>query len=73
MNETRKISGIKVVVSNETYNKYKGTLEEQLEEKDKEITRLNNIIDELEECFGKNYFDFNDNRYEKMKKIFERR
>jgi len=39
----------------------------------KEIERLNNTIDELEECFGKNYFDFNDNRYEKMKRIFERR
>ena len=44
----REIAGVKVFVSNETYNEYKGTLQEQLEEKDKEIQRLNNIIDEME-------------------------
>ena len=44
MNKEREICGVKVIVSGETYNEYKGTLEEQLEEKDKEIERLNNII-----------------------------
>ena len=36
-----------------------------------ENQRLNNIIDELEKCFEKNYFDFNDDRYREMKEIFE--
>jgi peptidoglycan hydrolase CwlO-like protein len=49
VNKERTISGIKVVVSGETYNEYKGTLQEQLEEKDKEIERLNNIIKEVRE------------------------
>lgn len=49
MNKERTISGIKVVVSGETYDEYKGTLQEQLEEKDKEIERLNNIIKEAKE------------------------
>lgn len=49
MYKERKICGVKVFVSGKTYNEYKGTLEEQLEEKDKEIERLNNIINELEE------------------------
>ena len=40
MSKERTISGIKVVVSGETYDEYKGTLQEQLEEKDKEIERL---------------------------------
>lgn len=48
MNKEREIAGVKVFVAGETYNEYKGTLQEQLEEKDKEIKRLNNIIDEIE-------------------------
>ena len=48
MIKEKEICGVKVIVSGETYNEYKGTLEEQLQEKDKEIERLNNIIDELE-------------------------
>jgi len=48
MTKEREICGVKVIVSGETYNEYKETLEEQLKEKDKEIERLNNIINELE-------------------------
>ena len=55
MNKERTISGIKVVVSGETYDEYKGTLQEQLEEKDKEIERLNNIIKEAREYIEGNY------------------
>ena len=40
----RELYGVKVFVSGEEFDDYKGTLEEQLEEKDKEIERLNNII-----------------------------
>jgi len=49
----REIAGVKVIVSGETYNEYKGTLEEQLEEKDKKIERLNNIINKLEKELNK--------------------
>ena len=51
MTKEREICGVKVIVSNETYNEYKGTLEEQLEEKDKEIERLKNGIKELDDMF----------------------
>ena len=39
MAKEREICGTKVIVSGETYNEYKGTLEEQLEEKGKEIEK----------------------------------
>lgn len=55
MNKERTISGIKVVVSGETYDEYKGTLQEQLEEKDKEIERLNKERSKTYEN-GLNYF-----------------
>lgn len=42
------LAGVDLVLSPEHYEEYKGTLNKQLEEKDKEITRLNNILDELE-------------------------
>ena len=37
MNKKREIAGVKVIVSGETYNEYKGTLQEQLEEKTNKI------------------------------------
>lgn len=51
MTKEREICGTKVIVSGETYNEYKGTLQAQLEEKDKEIERLNYIIKSLDEMF----------------------
>ena len=42
------LAGVDLVLSPEHYEEYKGTLNKQLEQKDKEIERLNNIIDELE-------------------------
>ena len=42
------LAGVDLVLSPEHYEEYKGTLNKQLEEKDKEIDRLNNIINELE-------------------------
>ena len=41
----REAYGVKFVVSEETFNEYKGTLQDQLEEKNKEIERLNQYID----------------------------
>ena len=52
MNKKRNIAGLTVVVSNETYNEYKGTLQEQIDELqqriDKAIEYLKYII-ELDE------------------------
>lgn len=42
------LAGVDLVLSPEHYEEYKGTLNKQLEQKDKEIDRLNNIINELE-------------------------
>ena len=42
------LAGVDLVLSPEHYEEYKDTLNKQLEEKDKEIDRLNNIINELE-------------------------
>ena len=42
------LAGVDLILSPEHYEEYKGTLNKQLEEKDKEIDRLNNIINELE-------------------------
>lgn len=56
---------------NEEQMKHVANLISQDIEKDKEIEKLNNIIDKLENCFEKNYFDFNDDRYREMKEIFE--
>lgn len=45
------LAGVDLVLSPEHYEEYKGTLNEQLEEKDKEIDRLNNLNKQLvEEC-----------------------
>jgi hypothetical protein len=41
------LAGVDLVLSPEHYEEYKGTLNKQLEQKDKEIDRLNNIINEL--------------------------
>ena len=47
----------KIYIDKETYNRdvmrVKDYKEDELEEKDKEITRLNNIIDELEKDLKK--------------------
>lgn len=51
MNEEDKLgilAGVNLILSPEQYKEYKGTLNKQLEEKDKEIQKLNNIIEELE-------------------------
>lgn len=53
-----KLAGLDLILSPEHYEEYKGTLQDQLEEKDKEIERLNNIIKE-----AINYID--DNTYYK--------
>ena len=45
------LAGVDLVLSPEHYEEYKDTLNKQLEEKDKEIARLNNIISELEKVF----------------------
>ena len=45
------LAGVDLILSPEHYEEYKGTLNKQLEEKDKEIDRLNNIINELEKMF----------------------
>jgi hypothetical protein len=42
-NKEREIAEVKIIVSKEVYDEYKGTLQEQLEEKDKEIERLKYI------------------------------
>lgn len=42
------LAGVDLVLSPEHYEEYKGTLNEQLEQKDKEIDRLNNIINEAD-------------------------
>ena len=52
------LAGVDLVLSPEHYEEYKGTLNKQLEEKGKEIDRLNNIIKE-----AINYID--DNTYYK--------
>ena len=49
MSEIGEISGVKILLSKEQYNKYKGNLQEQLEEKNKEIERLHSIIKEVRE------------------------
>ena len=38
------LAGVDLILSPEHYEEYKGTLNKQLEEKDKEIERLQNII-----------------------------
>ena len=49
------LAGINFVLSPEEYTKYKGTLQEQLEEKDKEIERLNNIIEKTQQDYTDEY------------------
>lgn len=52
------LAGVDLILSPEHYEEYKDTLNKQLEEKDKELDRLNNIINELEkwcnECIDYN-------------------
>ena len=77
MNKERTISGIKVVISGETYDEYKGTLQEQLEEKDKEIERLNNIIKEVREYIEhkasiRECYMINGNEYKDILKILDK-
>lgn len=56
MNEEDKLilgtlAGVDLILSPEHYEKYKGTLDKQLKEKDDEIDRLNNLNKQLvEEC-----------------------
>ena len=47
------LAGLDLILSPEHYEEYKGTLQDQLEEKDKEIERLQNIINELEKELNK--------------------
>jgi len=42
------LAGVDLVLSLEHHGEYKGTLNKQLEQKDKEIERYKNIINELE-------------------------
>lgn len=42
------LAGVDLVLSPEHYEEYKGTLNKQLEQKDKEIDRLNNIINRID-------------------------
>lgn len=42
------LAGVDLVLSPEHYEEYKGTLNKQLEEKNKEIDRLNNIINQID-------------------------
>lgn len=51
MNKEREIAGIKVFVSNETYNEYKGTLQDQINE-------LQNRIDKALEYINKYCEDY---------------
>ena len=48
------LAGVDLILSPEHYEEYKGTLNKQLEEKDKEIDRLNNIINEFEKWIRDN-------------------
>lgn len=41
------IDGVKIIATPKQYEKHKKHLEEQLEERDKEIERLNNIINKI--------------------------
>ena len=54
------IAGVNLVLSPEYYEEYKGTLNKQIEEKDKEIDRLNNIISELERHLNQEILEWQD-------------
>ena len=49
MNKEREIDGIKVIVSNETYNEYKGTLQDQINELQERINKALDYI-KIEFC-----------------------
>lgn len=51
------LAGLDLVLSPEHYEEYKGTLNKQLEEKDKEIDRLNNIINYIWQVFENGGFE----------------
>lgn len=54
------LAGLDLVLSPEHYEEYKDTLNKQLEEKDKELDRLNNIIDELEKWLEERTYGMNE-------------
>ena len=58
------LAGVDLVLSPEHYEEYKGTLNKQLEQKDKEIDRLNNIINELEKYIGQEWYCFDNESIE---------
>ena len=60
------LAGVDLVLSPEHYEEYKGTLNEQLEEKDKEIDRLNNIINELEKWLIEHIDEYRDMEQDAM-------
>lgn len=53
MNKEREIAGIKVFVSNETYNEYKGTLQDQINELQNRIDFLIDRNDEKQNIINK--------------------
>lgn len=53
MSKKRNIAGLTVVVSNERYNEYKGTLQEQLEQLQQENKELKEKIDKAIELIRK--------------------
>ena len=58
--------GLKFVVNGEDYDKIKKSLNEQIEEKDKEIQRLNNIIDGLEKYLIEHIDEYRDMEQDAM-------
>lgn len=54
------LAGVDLVLSPEHYEEYKDTLNKQLEEKDKKIERLNNIINELESYLEQQWLEWKD-------------
>ena len=61
MKKEKEICGVKVFVSNEAYNEYKGTLQEQLNEKDEQLDKYKQVIDRIKEYLeepNRDNFDF---------------
>ena len=63
MSKIGEVAGVNIYLSPEQYKKYKENLNKQIEEQDKEIERLNNIIKEtidfvesMEYCGQEDYF-----------------
>ena len=55
----KEFCGIKVVLDNETYNKYKGTLQEQIERLQQENKQLKEVINGLKELYENMALEFN--------------